>query len=121
MSVLRGSSVIAAAPSNALWLALVGVFIGGFMNPIANGTALALLQTIVAPEMQGRVLMVMMSLTVAVAPISMAVAGPIADGWGVRVWYVIGGAGPALLMLAAFFVPPIMRMEDGRGPQAAID
>jgi DHA3 family macrolide efflux protein-like MFS transporter len=110
--------LIALAPANALWLALVGTFIGGFMNPIANGTALALLQTIVVPEMQGRVLMVVMSLTVAVAPISMAAAGPIADAWGVRVWYIIGGVGPALLMLAAFFAPPIMHLEDGHGPQA---
>jgi DHA3 family macrolide efflux protein-like MFS transporter len=106
--------LVALAPSDALWLGLVGVGIGGFMNPIANGTAFALLQTIVAPEMQGRVLTVMMSVSGAVSPISMAIAGPIADAWGVRVWYVIGGAGPALLMIAAFFAPPIMHLEDSQ-------
>jgi DHA3 family macrolide efflux protein-like MFS transporter len=110
--------LIALAPPAALWLGLVGTFIAGFMNPIANGTAFALLQTIVAPEMQGRVLTVAMSLTAVVSPISMAVAGPIADAWGVRLWYMIGGIGPAALMLAAFFAPPIMHLEDSRGPQA---
>ena len=113
--------LIALAPPTALWLGLVGAFIGGFMNPIANGTAFALLQTIVAPEMQGRVLTVVMSVTSAVAPLSLAVAGPIADAWGVRVWYMIGGVGPAVLMLAAFFAPPIMHLEDSRGPQAVTE
>jgi DHA3 family macrolide efflux protein-like MFS transporter len=112
--------LIALAPPTALWLGLVGALIGGLMNPIANGTAFALLQTIVAPEMQGRVLTVVMSLTAAVSPISMAVAGPIADAWGVRVWYMIGGVGPALLMLVAFFAPPIMHLEDNRPPPAAV-
>jgi DHA3 family macrolide efflux protein-like MFS transporter len=110
--------LIGLAPAGALWLGLVGAFIGGFMNPIGNGMALALLQTIVAPEMQGRVLTVAMSLSAAVSPISMAVAGPIADAWGVRLWYVIGGIGPAVLMVAAFFAPPIMHLEDSRGPRA---
>jgi DHA3 family macrolide efflux protein-like MFS transporter len=108
--------VVALAPSDALWLGLLGVGIGGFMNPIANGTAFALHQTIVAPEMQGRVLTVMMSVSAAVSPISMAIAGPIADAWGVRVWYLIGGTGPALLMIAAFFAPPIMHLEDVQPP-----
>jgi DHA3 family macrolide efflux protein-like MFS transporter len=119
--VLGGLStlLIAAVPSNALWLALVATFIGGVMNPIANGTAWALLQTIVAPKMQGRVFTVVTSLVLAVSPISMAVAGPIADAWGVRVWYLIGGTGPVLLTLAAFFVPAIMHLEQGRAAQAA--
>jgi len=37
----------------------------------------------------------------------------------VRVWYLIGGTGPVLLTLAAFFVPPIMHLEQGRAAQAA--
>jgi len=112
--------LIALAPANALWLGLVGTFIGGFMNPIANGTTLALLQAIVAPEMQGRVLTVAISLATAVSPISMAVAGPIADAWGVRLWYMIGGIGPAALMLAAFFAPPIMHLEEGAGHRRSL-
>jgi DHA3 family macrolide efflux protein-like MFS transporter len=111
--------LVALTPATALWLGLVGVFVGGFMNPIANGSAMALNQTVVAPEMQGRALMVTMSVTSAVSPLSMAIAGPIADAWGVRVWYAIGGVGPALLMLAAFFVPAITHLEDNPAPRSA--
>jgi DHA3 family macrolide efflux protein-like MFS transporter len=112
------SLLIATAPSNALWLALVGTFIGGFMNPIANGTTLALIQAVVAPEMQGRVLAAVISLATAMSPFSVAAAGPIADAWGMRLWYMIRGIGPAALMLAACFVPSIMHLEDSREAQA---
>lgn len=102
--------LIALVPPTALRLGLVGTFLGGFMNPITNGMAFALRQTIVAPEMQERVL------TVAVSPIGMAVAGMTADAWGVRVWTMTGGAGPALLMLDAFFAPCIMYLVSGGKP-----
>ncbi|MDQ3250505.1 MAG: MFS transporter, partial [Chloroflexota bacterium] len=86
-----GVLLVAAAPANAFWLALVGMAITGIMGPIANGPFFAMLQTVVAPEMQGRVFTVLMSLSAAMAPVGLALAGPIADRLGVRVWYAVGG------------------------------
>ena len=49
-------------------------------------------------------------------PLSLAVAGPVADALGVRQWYAIGGAVFALLGIISFFVPAIVNIEkNGNG------
>jgi DHA3 family macrolide efflux protein-like MFS transporter len=42
----------------------------------------------------------------------MAVAGPVADALGVRVWYVMAGIVCLLMGLSAFRVPAIMHLEE---------
>ncbi len=83
------------------------------MNSMCNGSAHALLQQVVAPEMQGRVFTLVMSLCNAATPLGMAVGGPFADAVGVRTLYVMGGAVAILLGAGGFFVPAIVHLEDG--------
>ena len=64
--------------------------------------------------MQGRVFTLVGSLATAMMPLSLAVAGPVSDLIGVRFWFVFGGATLTLLGAAAFFVPAIIRLEEGR-------
>lgn len=111
---------IAAAPSNLFALAVAGMLFGGFMNPMANGPLFAMLQTIVAPEMQGRVMSLMGSGSAAMMPLSLLVAGPIADLVGVRVWYVAAGITCVLMGVLALNIPAIMNAEHNgqHGPQA---
>jgi DHA3 family macrolide efflux protein-like MFS transporter len=90
------------------------------MNPIGNGTGMALLQAVVAPEMQGRVFTLVMSLAGAMAPLGMAIAGPVADALGVRAWYLMGSVIPLLMFVGAFFVPTIMHLEDNNGNGHAV-
>jgi DHA3 family macrolide efflux protein-like MFS transporter len=116
-----GTLVIGLAPATALGLALVGMLLAGFMNVITNGPAFALIQAIVEPDMQGRVFTVMMSLTAAMSPLGMAIAGPVADAFGVQVWFVVGGVVCVLMGLIAFFVPAIVHLEDNHGGHAAIE
>ena len=69
-----------------------------------NGSAFALLQTVVAPEMQGRVFTVVMSMAGAISPLSLAVGGPIADwlgGGALVVLSVIGSRSHVILNLEA--------------------
>ena len=54
------------------------------MNPITNGPFFAVLQSSVRPDMQGRVLSLVQSGSVAMVPLSLLVAGPVADALGVR-------------------------------------
>ncbi len=82
------------------------------MNAIANGVAFALLQQLVAPEMQGRVFMVALSLVSAMSPLSMAIAGPLADALGIRVLYVVGGLAQIALAIGSFFVPALIHLEE---------
>lgn len=103
---------VGLAPVNGIWVAVVGLFVAGFMNPLVNGPISAILQATVDPEMQGRVFTLVGSLSSAMMPLSLAVAGPLADQVGIRSWYVVGGAVFALIGMSAFFVPVIVHLED---------
>ena len=69
-------------------------------------------QAVVAPEMQGRFFAVRFSAFTALSPISLTIAGPIADRMGVRpFWFIV----PVVGMVMAYiwrFVPSIYRIED---------
>jgi len=120
--VLSGMSitVIGLAPEQRFWLAVVANFVAGFMNPLVNGPFFAILQAMVAPEMQGRVFTLAGSLSQAMVPLSLAVAGPVADVVGVRLWYVVGGAIFALLGVGSFFVPVIVDLEKNHNGHAKV-
>jgi DHA3 family macrolide efflux protein-like MFS transporter len=86
-----GMLLTGISPPGAFWLAVTGIFVEGFMNPIINGPFFALIQEKVAPEMQGRVFTLVMSFSMAVSPLGMALAGPVGDRFGVNVWFALAG------------------------------
>lgn len=106
-----GVLIFGLAPANAFWLGVAGIVLMGIMNSITNGPLMAIIQSKVAPEMQGRVMGTTNSLCTAMMPLSMLVVAPIAELLGIRVWYWLGGALTMLMGLGAFFVPSIMKME----------
>ncbi len=109
-----GFGLLGVLPGAWFYPALGLFFLAGFMNPLANSPFMALVQTTVEPGMQGRVFSLMSSLAQGMAPLSLLLAGPLADLFGVQFWYLVGGAGVMLLGLAAFTVPAIMRLEESR-------
>jgi len=109
-----GILIVGVAPTAAFRLALGGMFLSGLMNPIVNGPLFAVIQSKVTPDMQGRVFTVIQSAAMLTSPLSMAVAGPVADFLGVRVWYWVAGLGCVLIGGGAFLVPAIVRLEDDR-------
>ena len=114
-----GFLLVGLVPSSAFLLAVGGMFLAGAMNPITNGPLFSIIQTSVDPGMQGRVFALVQSMAAAATPLGMLIAGPVADALGVRVWYVVGGLGCTLMGLGSFFVPIIVRLEEGRGASAA--
>jgi DHA3 family macrolide efflux protein-like MFS transporter len=113
-------AIVGLLPSTGFPLALGALFLAGAMNPLLNGPLFAILQAMVAPEMQGRVFTLVGSLAMAMMPLSLAVAGPITDVVGVRPWYVVGGVIFALVGLASFAVRPLVNMEqNGHSPHPA--
>lgn len=106
-----GVLVVGLAPVNAYWLAVAGMALAGVMNPITNGPLFALIQSTVKPDMQGRVLALIMSAAGAMSPLSLAVAGPMSDMIGIRTWFWLGGLLCLLMGAGAFFVPSIMNIE----------
>lgn len=107
-----GVVLVGLTPASFFALAPIGLFFGAAMNALCNGSAFAVLQQVVAPEVQGRVFTLVTSLCGAMTPLSMAIAGPLADAVGVRTLYVVGGAITILLGAGAFFVPVILHIED---------
>jgi DHA3 family macrolide efflux protein-like MFS transporter len=106
-----GVMLIGFAPANLFVLAIAGNVLLGLMIPMANGPIGALLQTIVRPDMQGRVMSLLGSGATAISPLGLLIAGPFSDWLGIRVWFWAGGILCVLIALAAFFVPTIMNIE----------
>ncbi len=109
-----GVLLVGLAPGRYFSLAVAGMALSGVMNPIANGPLMAIVQARVAPEMQGRVFTLLNSAAMAMMPLSMLVAGPLADALGVRLWYWLAGGVCMLMGVAAFGVPAITAIEDER-------
>jgi DHA3 family macrolide efflux protein-like MFS transporter len=107
-----GFALVGLAPANAFALAVGGMFFAGFMSVIVNGSVFAMLQAVVPPEIQGRVFTVVLSGSGIMAPLGLAIAGPVADGLGVNVWFVASGIAMLVMGVGALFVPAIMHIED---------
>ena len=107
-----GITMLALVPVNGFLLVIGLLLFLGVMMPILNGSLISMLQTCIPKGMQGRVLALMGSISVAAAPVGMAFAGPIADAAGIQVWFLIAGIPTALIGLTAFFLPSVMRIED---------
>jgi DHA3 family macrolide efflux protein-like MFS transporter len=107
-----GMAAIGVASEDAFPLAVGGLFFVGFTVSFVTSLRLAILQASVPPEMQGRVITLALNGTAVTDPVGLAIAGPLADTVGVRIWYVLCGIVTTMLGVGAFFVPAIMRLED---------
>lgn len=106
-----GVLVLGLAPANMFWLALAGMALVGLMNAFANGPLHAILQAVVPPEMQGRVMSLINTVAMGMSPLSLIIAGPLADAIDIRFWYLLGGGLTLLMGLVSFFVPAILNVE----------
>jgi DHA3 family macrolide efflux protein-like MFS transporter len=104
------------APADLFWLLLAANFVLGFAQVFANGPLTAILQSAIAPDLQGRVFSLIGAGATAMMPLSLLIAGPVSDWLGVRVWYVFGGTICILTTVAALFIPAIMNIEQNRQP-----
>lgn len=111
-----GSLLIGLSPGSAYGMALTGMILVGVMNAFANGPFFAILQSIIPPEMQGRVFTVLMSVSMGMAPVGLAVAGPLADRFGVQLWYLLGTLVCGLMVTWILLSPTLLRLEEGQAP-----
>jgi DHA3 family macrolide efflux protein-like MFS transporter len=107
-----GLAGIGISPSGVFWLAIVSAFFAAAMLPIVNGPIHAIVQAAVEPNMQGRVFTLMGSLSAAMAPLGLLIAGPVADAIGVQSWYVIAGVVSILMAVLGISLPAVMNIED---------
>ena len=111
-----GMAVIGFTPASLFSLTLVMMFVTEFGNPLTNGPIFAVIQSVVAPEMQGRVITLIASVATAMSPLGLIIAGPISDWLGVQAWFIGGGIVTLLMGVGAIFIPAIMHLEEESSP-----
>ena len=119
---LDGMVIVAIAliPSTNFAAAIPAIFAVGFLESIVLGLGGAIAQAVIPPGMQGRVLSLIASITQGLAPLGLLAAGPVADTFGVEVWWIAGGIVIALMGITALLIPSVMHMEDAAAPIPAL-
>ncbi|HMQ33346.1 MAG TPA: MFS transporter, partial [Chloroflexaceae bacterium] len=107
-----GLLALGLMPAGAFWGGVAAIGATGAMLVLANGPLMAVMQATVAPEMQGRVFTLVGSVSGAVAPLGLLLAGPAADRLGVQAAYLAGGAICVLVAVAAALTPAVVTLED---------
>jgi MFS transporter, DHA3 family, macrolide efflux protein len=87
LMIILGFTTVALFP-----MAMVCLFFLGVGVSFASAPLSAILNSVVAKDMQGRVFSTMGSFSSLMVPLGLAVAGPVADAFGVRVVYWVAGA-----------------------------
>jgi DHA3 family macrolide efflux protein-like MFS transporter len=86
LMICLGFTTINLFPMVAACMFLIGVGVSFASAPLT-----AILNSVVAKDMQGRVFSTMSSVSSAMIPLGLAVAGPVADAFGVRIIYFVAG------------------------------
>ena len=112
--VLFGGATLALGLAPSTVWAAAAMFAVGALMPLVNGPIQAVLQATVAPELQGRIFTLVGSLAGLAAPVGLVLAAPVAEGFGVRLWYVAGAVACVLMGAGGFLSRSVMQIEEPR-------
>jgi len=111
--------LVGAAPANGILVAIGAMFLAGIGLSVGNGGGQALLQMLIAPDMQGRVFATLAALRTLMTPLGLAVAGPFADRFGAQSWMLGAGIGITIMVTTMRFIPEVASIEaHARSPEA---
>jgi MFS transporter, DHA3 family, macrolide efflux protein len=99
-------------------LGVTASFLVGVGLTFANGPIMAVLNALVAKNMQGRVFSLIGSISSAMTPLGMLLAGPGADAFGIRPIYFVAGAAVLIIALSGPFIPALMNLEKGNATKS---
>jgi MFS transporter, DHA3 family, macrolide efflux protein len=105
-------ALTALTPSDALWLAAVWWALSGLTFSTGNAPMMAILQSTVPNQIQGRVLSLMTTVMGLAGPIGLAIAAPLGEAIGVRGVFIGGGILSALVCALGLFSSDLMRIEE---------
>ncbi len=98
-------------PSSAFWAFAVLCVAMGVSAPMFGAPLTAMFQTLIDPAKLGRVMSLYMTMTMLVAPIGLAFAGPLAEKTGVAPWFAISGALIAVLGVLLRAIPSVRALD----------
>jgi DHA3 family macrolide efflux protein-like MFS transporter len=105
-TVLAGFTCLGAAtllmgiaPAESHWIPAAAMFFVGAAAAMINGAIMAILQSQVAADYQGRLFTLLASIAGAMTPLALLLAAPVAELFGIRFWYMAGGI--SCLLVAA--------------------
>ncbi|GAB4580375.1 MAG: MFS transporter [Anaerolineales bacterium] len=107
-----GMLIVGFAPPTMLGWVMVGLLVGGTMNTVINASAFAALQATAPADMQGRIFTLLMSGSSLIAPLGLGIAGPLAEVWGVQVWFTAAGVLMVGIGLVSCLFPFVIRFEE---------
>jgi len=116
MGMGAGTLILALAPSSAIFLAVGGALLVGFMTPITMGPFFAVIQSTVEPDMQARVFSLLSSVGTGIAPLGLMIAGPVSDRVGIQAWFLLGGILCIFMAVTGLFIPAVMNLEKKGNP-----
>ena len=79
---------------------------------VIHGALFAIIQSKVAPDMQGRVMALTLSVVGVAVPIGLTFAGPLADRLGPECWFAAAGIVCLGMAASAAASPAVQRLED---------
>jgi len=99
------------APHGWLVLILGCLLVCGLMEPMANGSFTASIQSAVPDEMQGRVFSFLGSATQVGTLIGLGLAAPMTRTFGLQIWFIIGGIAYLLVGFGSFLSRSNVNLE----------
>ncbi len=84
-----GHLILAMAPPQNFLMISIGGFMFAFIVPFVNTMFLTILQTVIPPDKQGRVMSNVITIVTLVSPVAMIISGPIAELIGITTLFVI--------------------------------
>ena len=112
MAFASGGAAYAQYPDKPIKL-VIPYRAGGGSDSLAR-----VLQAVIPHEIQGRVFTLVMASSIAVSPIGLAIAGPVAELIGIRAWFVIAGIAILLGASLGFMVPGLKDLEKAFGGES---
>ena len=105
-------AALGIVPADLLLLAYGLSAAVGLSISLLNGSMMAMMQASVPFAMQGRVFALISAGATAMMPAGLLMAGPLADAFGVRIWFLIAGIPMIFLTMAITASRSVMHIED---------
>lgn len=112
--ILMGGMLLAASllPPEMYFLLVILAAMGGMLFPVLTSPFFAMVQTIINPNVLGRVMALIKSVAMLATPPGLLIAGPVSELFGVTVWFLAAGSVMILLGGICLALPSIRGVDD---------